>query len=81
MIDRARLFDTPTYRWIPAKGRVEVEYLADSGIAGGFPDGTFRPGGPVTRQAFAAFVHRYVSEIELGGHARYFAAMGRDAAR
>jgi len=28
MIDRARLFDVPTYRWIPAKSRVNVEYCA-----------------------------------------------------
>jgi len=28
MIDRGRLFDTPTFRWIPAKSRVEVEYRA-----------------------------------------------------
>jgi hypothetical protein len=28
MIDRGRLFDVPTYRWIPAKGRVNVEYCA-----------------------------------------------------
>lgn len=33
------------------------------------------------RQRPAAMVYRYVSEIELGGHARYFAALGRDAAR
>jgi len=26
MIDRSRMFDVPTYRWIPAKTRVEVEY-------------------------------------------------------
>jgi hypothetical protein len=26
MIDRGSLFDVPTYRWIPAKRRVEVEY-------------------------------------------------------
>ena len=26
MIDRGRLFDTPTYRWIPARGVVAVEY-------------------------------------------------------
>ncbi len=26
MIDRCRLFDVPTYRWIPAKTKVEVEY-------------------------------------------------------
>jgi hypothetical protein len=28
MIDRGRLFDVPTYRWIPARSRVEVEYCA-----------------------------------------------------
>jgi hypothetical protein len=28
MIDRGRLFDVPTYRWIPAKSRVEAEYWA-----------------------------------------------------
>ena len=28
MIDRGRLFDVPTYRWIAAKSRVEVEYCA-----------------------------------------------------
>ena len=26
MIDRGSLFNTPTYRWIPARARVEVEY-------------------------------------------------------
>jgi hypothetical protein len=28
MIDRGRLFDVPTYRWIPARSRVQVEYWA-----------------------------------------------------
>jgi hypothetical protein len=28
MIDRGRLFDVPTFRWIPAKSRVTVEYSA-----------------------------------------------------
>jgi len=28
MIDRGRLFDVPTFRWIPAQGRVEVVYWA-----------------------------------------------------
>ncbi len=28
MIDRGRLFDVPTFRWIPAKSRVTVEYCA-----------------------------------------------------
>ena len=28
MIERGRLFGVPTYRWLPAKGRLEVEYRA-----------------------------------------------------
>jgi Tol biopolymer transport system component len=37
----------------------EVEWLASTGITGGFSDGTFRPGSPVTRQSGAAFLFRY----------------------
>jgi hypothetical protein len=36
-----------------------VFWLAGTGIAGGFGDGTFRPGAPVGRQAMAAFLQRY----------------------
>ena len=28
MVERGRLFGTPTYRWLPAKSRLEVEYWA-----------------------------------------------------
>ncbi len=28
MIDRGRLFETPTYCWLPANGRLAVEYWA-----------------------------------------------------
>ncbi len=28
MVDRGRLFDVPSYRWIPANGRLEAEYWA-----------------------------------------------------
>ena len=28
MVERGRLFDTPTFRWIPARAAVEVEYCA-----------------------------------------------------
>jgi len=37
----------------------EIEWLAGTEITGGFADGTFRPTSPVTRQAMAAFLHRY----------------------
>jgi hypothetical protein len=36
----------------------EIDFVTDSGIAEGFPDGTYRPGQPVSRQAMAAFLQR-----------------------
>jgi hypothetical protein len=36
----------------------EIAWLVDEGIATGFPDGTFRPTAPVSRQAMAAFMYR-----------------------
>jgi hypothetical protein len=36
MIERGRLFDTPTFRWIPAKSRVSVDYVAALGGIGEF---------------------------------------------
>jgi hypothetical protein len=36
----------------------EIRWAAENGIVGGYPDGTFRPGGQVTRQAMAAFLYR-----------------------
>jgi hypothetical protein len=43
MIDRGRLFEAPTYRWIPAKSRVEVEYWALLREAAEVPDVLRRP--------------------------------------
>ncbi len=37
----------------------EIEWLAEEGIAEGFPDGTFGDTLPVTRQAMAAFLYRF----------------------
>jgi cell wall-associated NlpC family hydrolase len=37
----------------------EVEWLATTGITGGYTDNTFRPGTFVARQAMAAFLYRY----------------------
>jgi hypothetical protein len=39
MIDRGSLFNVPTYRWIPAKTRVEVEYWIVTRAADVVPDG------------------------------------------
>jgi hypothetical protein len=38
MIDRGRLFDVPTYRWVPARSRVEIEYWALTRSAEAIPD-------------------------------------------
>jgi hypothetical protein len=38
MIDRGRLFDTPTYRWIPARRTVRAEYRAFVTGAAAIPD-------------------------------------------
>lgn len=38
MIERGRLFETPTFRWIPARTTVEVEYRATLRPAAALPD-------------------------------------------
>ena len=38
MIDRGTLFGVPTYRWIPAKGKVSVEYWAMAQTAQAVPE-------------------------------------------
>jgi hypothetical protein len=40
----------------------DISWLASTGIAAGFPDGTFHPSDPVSRQALAAFLHRMSGE-------------------
>ena len=37
----------------------DVLWMTDRGIATGWPDGTFRPTAPVTREAAAAFLYRW----------------------
>jgi hypothetical protein len=38
MVDRNRLLDTPTYKWIPCRGRLEAEYWIISQIADVIPE-------------------------------------------
>jgi hypothetical protein len=38
MVDRARLFDVPTYRWIAARSQISVEYRAELTPASQLPD-------------------------------------------
>jgi len=38
MVDRGRMFDTPTYRWLPALSTIAVEYRASVGAADAIPE-------------------------------------------
>jgi hypothetical protein len=38
MVDRSRLFGVPSYRWLPAKARLEVEYYAVTAHADAIPE-------------------------------------------
>lgn len=40
----------------------DISWLADSGITNGFPDGTYHPTDPVSRQAMAAFMRRLAGQ-------------------
>jgi hypothetical protein len=40
----------------------EIEWMAENDITNGFPDGTYRPNGNVTRQAMSAFMYRLAGE-------------------
>jgi sugar lactone lactonase YvrE len=40
----------------------EIEWMVDLGITTGYPDGTFRPGDIVSRQAMSAFMYRAAEE-------------------
>ena|SRR5665648_140343 len=44
---------------VGAPFRLEIEWLASTGITTGWPDGTFHPSANVERQAMAAFLHRF----------------------
>lgn len=43
----------------------DIDWMVDHGIAEGYSDGTFRPTAAVTRQAAAAYLHRYNGTIQV----------------
>ena len=43
MIERNRLLDAPTYKWLPARGRLEAEYWISSKVAEAIPESLPRP--------------------------------------
>ena len=50
----------------------DITWAADNGIASGFPDGTFRPNDPVSRQGSVAFLHRYSNALTVVHHGGAF---------
>lgn len=55
---------TPTFTDVPDTNPfyAEIEWMVAEGIAGGFADGGFHPGAPVSRQAMAAFFYGLAGE-------------------
>lgn len=51
---------TPTFNDVPVDHPFfnEINWMANTGITEGFPDGSFKPGQAVTRQAMSAFMQR-----------------------
>ena len=45
----------------------DVEGLVARGITQGYPDGTYRPAAPITRQAMAAFLYRMAGSPDVSG--------------
>lgn len=56
---------TPTFTDVPVGHPfyAEVEWMAAMGLTNGYPDGTFRPGATISRQALAAFLYRGYQEM------------------
>lgn len=57
---------TPSFPDVPATAPffTEIEWLAATSVTSGYADGTFRPTAAVSRQAMAAFLHRF-DQLEL----------------
>lgn len=58
---------TATFKDVPKTSGFfhEIEWLATTGITTSWADGTFRPGGFVTRESMAAFIYRAVGKPEF----------------
>jgi hypothetical protein len=61
--------DPPSFSDVPPSHQFfeEISWLANSGVANGFPDGTYKPSQAVTRQAMAAFMLRLAEDVALNG--------------
>ena len=56
-------WNAPTFRDVPGTSAFHdaIRWAAAEGITTGYGDGTFRPASPVSRQAMAAFLHRWLT--------------------
>ena len=68
MIDRGRLFGVPTYRWIPARSQVSVEYWAVAMPASQVP--STLDGGPARRRSSPSSLEFIFVGIDLERLAR-----------
>jgi hypothetical protein len=46
MVDRGQMFGVPTFRWLPARGRLQAEYWAVTASAAAIPQALAKPGEP-----------------------------------
>jgi Tol biopolymer transport system component len=58
-------FMQPIFSDVPAGSQfsLPIGWMAEQQITVGFPDGTFRPGQNVSRQAMSAFMHRFSDNV------------------
>jgi hypothetical protein len=61
--------DTSAFTDLPASNPFcdEITWMVREGITSGYPDGSFRPAAPISRQAMAAFLYRYRGEPAPSG--------------
>jgi hypothetical protein len=89
LADPDETFEPPAERTFPDVPSsnpffVDIEWMAWAGITTGNADGTFKPGASVSRQAMAAFLHRFAPEagsaLPPAERAAIVDALGGDAA-
>jgi hypothetical protein len=66
-VEEVKIFPGALFSDVPASHPflVDIAYMVSADITGGFPDGTFRPVAPVTRQSMAAFLYRFAGEPDF----------------
>lgn len=65
-VETGPVVPNPYFTDVPAEHPffAEIEEVAERDIADGYPDGTYRPVLPVSRQAMASFIHRWFNPTD-----------------